>query len=559
MQKNCFVLLSAASLLLLTSCSGKLGALSADNFTVTPNPLETMAGKVPATVNGTFPEKYMKKKAVVTVTPELRYLDGQVARGEGATFQGESVQGNDQTILYQVGGRYSIKTNFDYLDCNKADMYLTFNAKIGKKSVEVPAVKVAEGIIATSELYKNTLKSAQAPIAPDAFQRINAQKQEANIKFLIQQATLRQSELKNNSVQEFVKLLEQINNDREGLKLNEVEVSAYASPDGGYDLNDKLAAQRQKNTQQYVEQQLKKAKLSDATVDAKYTAEDWEGFQELVNASNIQDKDVILRVLSMYKDPQEREQQIKNISAAFRELADGILPQLRRSRMIINYETVGRSDEQIQEQLKADASKLNVEEMLYAAALTDNANEKENIYKTTTKLYPNDARAYNNLATIEYAKGNYDAAKKFVEQAQQVSANIPEAAANLGLLALQKGDIQNAEALIAKASGANGLNEVMGNLNLAKGNYAQAEQDFKDVYSNSAALAQILNKNYASAAVTLKYIKNGDATTDYLKAILAARMGNTSDATEALRSAVAKDPNYAKYSATDLELKRITK
>ncbi len=559
MQKNCFVLLSAASLLLLTSCSGKLGALSADNFTVTPNPLETMAGKVPATVNGTFPEKYMKKKAVVTVTPELRYLDGQVARGEGATFQGESVQGNDQTILYQVGGRYSIKTNFDYLDCNKADMYLTFNAKIGKKSVEVPAVKVAEGIIATSELYKNTLKSAQAPIAPDAFQRINAQKQEANIKFLIQQATLRQSELKNNSVQEFVKLLEQINNDREGLKLNEVEVSAYASPDGGYDLNDKLAAQRQKNTQQYVEQQLKKAKLSDATVDAKYTAEDWEGFQELVNASNIQDKDVILRVLSMYKDPQERELQIKNISAAFRELADGILPQLRRSRMIINYETVGRSDEQIQEQLKADASKLNVEEMLYAAALTDNANEKENIYKTTTKLYPNDARAYNNLATIEYAKGNYDAAKKFVEQAQQVSANIPEAAANLGLLALQKGDIQNAEALIAKASGANGLNEVMGNLNLAKGNYAQAEQDFKDVYSNSAALAQILNKNYASAAVTLKYIKNADATTDYLKAILAARMGNTSDATEALRSAVAKDPNYAKYSATDLELKRITK
>ena len=559
MQKNCFVLLSAASLLLLTSCSGKLGALSADNFTVTPNPLETMAGKVPATVNGTFPEKYMKKKAVVTVTPELRYLDGQVARGEGATFQGERVQGNDQTILYQVGGRYSIKTNFDYLDCNKADMYLTFNAKIGKKSVEVPAVKVAEGIIATSELYKNTLKSAQAPIAPDAFQRINAQKQEANIKFLIQQATLRQSELKNNSVQEFVKLLEQINNDREGLKLNEVEVSAYASPDGGYDLNDKLAAQRQKNTQQYVEQQLKKAKLSDATVDAKYTAEDWEGFQELVNASNIQDKDVILRVLSMYKDPQEREQQIKNISAAFRELADGILPQLRRSRMIINYETVGRSDEQIQEQLKADASKLNVEEMLYAAALTDNANEKENIYKTTTKLYPNDARAYNNLATIEYAKGNYDAAKKFVEQAQQVSANIPEAAANLGLLALQKGDIQNAEALIAKASGANGLNEVMGNLNLAKGNYAQAEQDFKDIYSNSAALAQILNKNYASAAVTLKYIKNSDATTDYLKAILAARMGNTSDATEALRSAVAKDPNYAKYSATDLELKRITK
>ena len=559
MQKNYFVLLSAASLLLLTSCSGKLGALSADNFSVTPNPLETQAGKVPATVNGTFPEKYMKKKAVVTVTPELRYADGQVAKGQSATFQGEKVQGNNQTILYQVGGRYNIKTAFDYLDCNKADMYLTFDAKIGKKAVEVPAVKVAEGIIATSELYKNTLKGAQAAIAPDAFQRINAQKQEANIKFLIQQATLRQSELKNNSVQEFVKLLEQINNDRVGLNLKDVEVSAYASPDGGYDLNEKLAAQRQKNTQQYVEQQLKKANLTDAAVDAKYTAEDWDGFQELVKASNIQDKDVILRVLSMYKDPQEREQQIKNISSAFRELADGILPQLRRSRMIINYETVGRSDDQIKDQLKADATKLSVEELLYAAALTDDANAKEDVYKVTTEAYPNDARAYNNIATMEYAKGNLDAAKKYIEQAQKANANLPEAAANLGLIALQKGDIQTAENYIAKATGANGLAEVLGNLNLAKGNYAQAEQDFKDVYSNSAALAQILNKNYASAAVTLKYVKNPDATTEYLKAILGARMGNVNEAAEALRAAIAKDASYAKYAANDIELKKVSK
>ena len=559
MQKSNFVLLSVAGLLLLTSCGGKLGALSADNFTVTPNPLETQAGKVTATINGTFPEKYMKKKAVVTVTPELRYADGQVAKGQGATFQGEKVQGNDQTILYQVGGRYNMKTAFDYLDCNKADMYLTFDAKVGKKTVTVPAVKVAEGILATSELYKQTLKSAQAAIAPDAFQRITAQKQQANIKFLIQQATLRQSELKNNSVQEFVKLLEKINNDREGLNLKDVEVSAYASPDGGYDLNDKLAAQRQKATEQYVQQQLKKVKLADAAVDAKYTAEDWAGFQELVKASNIQDKDVILRVLSMYKDPQEREQQIKNISSAFRELADGILPQLRRSRMIINYETVGRSDEQIQQQLKADPTKLNVEELLYAATLTEDNNSKEDIYKLTTEVYPNDARAYNNIATIEFAKGNLDAAKKYVEQAQKVSAQLPEAAANLGMLALANGDLQAAENYISQATGANGLSEILGNLNLAKGNYAQAEQDFGEVYSNSAALAQILNKNYASAAVTLKYIKNPDATTDYLKAILAARMGNTSDASAALRAAIAKDASYAKYAANDLELQKVAK
>ena len=317
--------------------------------------------------------------------------------------------------------------------------------------------------------------------------------------------------------------------------------------------------QRQKNTQQYVEQQLKKANLSDATVDAKYTAEDWDGFQELVKASNIQDKDVILRVLSMYKDPQEREQQIKNISSAFRELADGILPQLRRSRMIINYETVGRSDEQIQQQLKADPKQLSVEEMLYAATLVDSKNAKEDIYKATSEVYPNDARAYNNIASMEYAAGNLDAAQKYIEQAQKANGSLPEAAANLGLIALCKGDIQRAENYIAKATGANGLAEVLGNLNLAKGNYAQAEQDFKDVYSNSAALAQILNKNYASAAVTLKYVKNPDATTDYLKSILAARMGNTSEAAEALRAAIAKDASYAKYAANDLELLKVAK
>ena len=562
MQKKNFALLSAAAIMLLTTSCSKLGALSADNFSVVPNPLETQAGQVPATINGMFPEKYMKKKAVVTVVPELRYVkNGSEVRQQGssATFQGEKVTGNDQTISYQVGGRYTMKTNFKYEDVKTADMYLTFDARIGKKQVKVPEVKVAYGILATSELYKTTLKSAQAALAPDAFQRINAQKQEASVKFLIQQANLRQSELKNNSVQEFICLLEQINKDQEGLRLNNVEVSAYASPDGGVSLNDKLAAQREKVTEKYVEQQLKKNKNLSAPIDAKYTAQDWDGFQELVKASNIQDKDVILRVLSMYKDPEEREQQIKNISSAFRELADGILPQLRRSRMIINYETIGRDDDQIQAQMNADPKQLSIEEILYCATLKSNDNEKETIYKTATQVYPNDARAYNNVATLEYAKGNLKEAQKYIEQAQKVSANLPEANANLGLIALQNGDIATAENLIAKATGANGLNEVLGNLHLAQGNYAQAEQDFKEVYSNSAALAQILNKNYASAAVTLKYVKNPDAVTDYLKAILFNRMGNADDAAQALKAAIAKDSKWATYAADDLELSKIAK
>ena len=557
MKKKCLFLLSAGVVMLFTSCS-KLGSLSADNFTVTPNPLETHAGEVPATINGHFPEKYMKKKAVVEVVPELRYSNGQTVQGNSATFQGEKVLGNDQTISYRLGGNYTMKTNFAYADDNKADMYLTFNARIGKKVVKVPEVKVAEGIIATSELYKKTLTTANAALAPDAYQRINKQKQEANIKFLIQQATLRKSELKNNSVQEFVKMLQRINADREGLNLDNVEVSAYASPDGGFSINDKLANERQKVSEQYVNQELKKIKMN-ANVDAKYTAQDWDGFQELVKTSNIQDKDVILRVLSMYKDPEEREQQIKNISSAFRELADGILPQLRRSRLTINYETIGRSDEQILQQLKDDATKLSVEEMLYGAALKENINEKEDVYKLTTEVYPNDARAFNNLATIQYARGNYDAAKQYIQKAQSVASSLPEANANLGMLALKSGDLKAAEQYIANATGANGLSEVLGNLHLAQGNYAQAEQDFGEIYSNSAALAQILNKNYASAAVTLKYIKNADATTEYLKSVLAARMGNLDDAAAALKSALAKDPSLAEYANKDLELIKVQK
>ena len=553
MNKKSIILMSAASMMLLASCS-KLGALSADNFTVTPNPLETQAGTVPATINGHFPEKYMKKKATVTVVPELRYANGVTVQGSSATFQGENVAGNGQTILYRTGGNYAMKTNFAYADCNKAEMYLTFDASIGKKKFNVPAVKVADGILATSELYKKTLVTANPALAADTYQRITKKKQEANIKFLIQQATLRKSELKNNSVQEFVKLLSQINSDHEKLALENVEVSAYASPDGGFSLNDKLAGERQKVTEQYVNQELKKLKMN-ANVDANYTAEDWDGFQQLVQASDIQDKDVILRVLSMYKDPQEREQQIRNISQAFRELADGILPQLRRARMTINYETIGRSDEQIAQQIESDPTQLNIEELLYGAAQKSSADEAEKVYQTATKIYPNDARAYNNIATIAYAKGNYDMAQEYIKKAQAVNGSLPEASANLGLLALRNGDIATAETLIAAATDANGLQEVLGNLNLAKGNYAQAEKDFGQISSNSAALAQILNKNYATAENTLKYIKNADATTDYLKAILASRLGNKADAAAALKNAITKDPSFAAYAENDLELK----
>ncbi len=553
MQKKNLLFLSAASLLLMTSCS-KLGPLSADNFTVVPNPLETQAGQVPATINGTFPEKYMKKKAVVTVTPELRYADGQVAKGQSATFQGEKVMGNDQTISYKVGGRYTMKTAFDYVpEMQKSEMYLTFDARIGKKQQKVSAVKVANGVIATSELYRKTLASENGCIAPDTFQRVNEKKQEANIKFLINQANIRKSELKNNSVKEFVEMLKKINADREGFNVQNVEIQAYASPEGGVKLNDKLAGNRKNESEKYVKNTLKRTKVN-ADIDAHYTAQDWDGFQKLVAASDLQDKEVILRVLSMYEDPQEREQQIRNMSAGFRELADGILPELRRSRLIINYETIGRSDEQIKAQYSEDASKLSADELLYSATLDEPVAKQEEIYKKTAETYPNDYRAYNNLAALALAKGDTAKAREYAQKAASLGANTPEAQANLGLLSLIDGNVQDAERAIAKSSGSESVNQAIGTLAIAKGDYAQAEKAFAKVNSNTAALAQLLNKNYDAAAKTLDRVENPNAMTDYLHAVVAARRGNKFAASSYLKEALQKDPSLKQYAENDLEL-----
>lgn len=558
MQKNLIFTISACSVLALASCS-KLGPLSADNFTVTPNPLEAHAGEVPATVSGVFPEKYMKKKVVVTVTPELRYANGGVAKGQGATFQGEKVKGNDRTISYRLGGRYTMKTGFDYVpEMMKSEMYLTFDARKGSKVYKVPAVKVADGVIATSELYKAAILKDGGCIAPDSFQRVREQKQEANIKFLVNQANLRKSELKNNSVKEFVKMLKKINADREGLNIQNVEIQAYASPEGGVSFNDKLANKRQNTSEEYVKQQLKETKVSTG-IDAHYTAQDWDGFQQLVQASNIQDKDVVLRVLSMYKDPEEREQQIRNMSAVFRELADGILPELRRSRLIINYETIGRSDEQIQEQFATDASKLSVDELLYAATLEEDINKQMAVYKKTAELYDRDYRAYNNLAALSIAKGDIATANDYLTQAMRVDAKAAEAYANKGLINLIQGDLNEAEANIAKSAGSESVGYALGALNVAKGNYVQAEKDFGDEYTNCLGLAQLLNKNYAAAITTLDKTANKDALTSYLHAIVAARQGNKFAASSYLKEAIEKNPSFKAYADNDLELSILNK
>ncbi len=544
------VVMTAASVAMLSSC-GKLGNLSADNFKVTPTPLEAVGGQVPVTINGTFPEKYMKKKAVVTVTPVLKYAGGE-AVGQSATFQGEKVEGNATTVQYKVGGTYTMKSTFAYVDpMIQSDLYARFDAKKGKKKVSIPEVKIGYGVVATSQLLGRC--NITAATAPDAYQRIIEQKQEANIKFLINQATLRSSELGSTSVKDLSKILKEINDNQEERALNAIEVSAYASPDGRYNLNERLAEKRQNVSAEYMKKELKKLKMS-ADIDTKFTAEDWDGFQELISKSNLQDKDVILRVLSMYQDPEEREQQISNMSEVYTDIKDGILPELRRARLIVKYDVIGRSDEQILAQYKADPSKLSVEELLYGAnKLVSSEAEKTQWNNTVVKQYPSDYRALNNLAQQALANGEVEKAKSYLAEAKKVSSTASEVNTNLGLIALKSGDVTAAETYLAQGSGADTFKEVMGNLNIAKGNYTQAAADLANTTSNSAALAQILAKDYAKAKTTLANIKTADATTDYLKAVLAARTGDATTLTNSLKSAIAKDATLAERAAKDLE------
>ena len=549
MIKKLYLPLVALMVLALSSC-GKMGELSSDYFTTNPEVLEAVAGKVPVTINGKFPEKYMKKNATVEVTPVIRWNGGE-AKGQPAMFQGEKVEGNGQTISYKVGGNYTMKANFDYVpEMANSELYLDFKITKGSKTYTIPSVKIADGVIATSELP--TAASSNASYAEDAYQRIIKQAQEANIMFLIQQANLRNSQLKSDEMKEFHKKVAEVNADTKNFKLNNIEVSAYASPDGGLKLNTGLAENREKNAEKYLNRQLKKAKI-EANVDAKYTAQDWEGFQELVSKSNLQDKDLILRVLSMYQDPEQRENEIKNISSVYKTLADEILPQLRRARLTANYDIIGRSDEEINEAFDTDAKVLSVEELLYAATLTNDKARQNAIFTKTTQLFPNDFRAYNNLGEMAFAAGDMAKAESFFKQAAAKNANAPEVNANLGLCELVKNNVAAAETFLGKATGANAANEALGNLYIKQGQYQRAVNAFGDAKTNSAAQAQILAKDYNKAKATLQAIQDKDAMTDYLMAIVGARTNNESLVKSSIKSAIAKDASMATKAANDRE------
>ena len=539
--------LAMAVIFALTSCSGKLKPLSTDYIKADPQPLEVVGGQVPVTINIAYPAKWFNKNAVVTITPVLRYATGETW-GTAYTYQGEKVRANNPMIRYGTGGNVTMKSSFKYKpEMKKSALYLTFDAKIKNKVVRLPDIKIADGIIATSALANAA--TANPAVGADKFQRIIKEAHNANILFLIQQAELRSNELKKNELSDWKDRIKSAN-DAPNQNVS-VEVSAYASPDGGLKLNETLAEKREANTTRYVKGELKKQKI-DIPVDANYTAQDWEGFKELVSKSNLQDKDLVLRVLSMYKDPEEREREIKNISSVFKSLADEILPQLRRSRLTANIEIIGKSDEEISRLAQADPKALNVEELLYAATLTDNDTDKEAIYTKASQQFPDDYRTWNNIGMQRFYAGDLKKAEEMFNKSNSVKPN-SEANINLGLIALTRGEKEKAQQLIGGASDVAGLGEALGILYLEQGDYAKAVSSFGAAKTNNAALAQIMTRDYSKASQTLNAVTRPDAVTDYLKAVVAARTNDTDGVINNLKAAIGKKQSLAKEAANDLE------
>lgn len=534
--------------IIATSCGKKtIPPLANSLFTTNPSPLELVGNKVPVTINGRFPAKWFEKGTTIVVTPVLKYKGGE-ALGTPYTYQGENVAGNGISVPYETGSAITMRSEFDYIPAmRKSELFLRFDFYRDRKQVVgFSDVKIADGVIATQGLA--SADTSTPAVAPDAFQRIIKETYDADIMFLIQRAELRSSELNSTNMNAWKELVKEADNNER--KRVDVEVSAYASPDGGFQLNDRLAEQRERNTTAYLNKEFKDNDIY-AEINAKYTAQDWDGFQKLVQASSLQDKDIVLRVLSMYPDPETREREIKNISVVYSDLAETILPKLRRSRLMANVEVIGKTDEELTKLAQSnDYSDLTVEELLYAANL--DGVSKERIYTFITQKYPNDYRGWNNLGAYYYQNGQSSRALQAFNKAAEISSRAPEANMNLALVSLADGNTAKAEQLLGSASGASSLGETMGLMYIQKGDYNRAVQSFGNTVSNNAALAQILTKNYSKAQQVLDAVPNKDATTYYLAAIVAARTNSTSGVAGNLKSAIQKGASPTEI-ANDIE------
>jgi Flp pilus assembly protein TadD len=543
---------------LISGCAGLTKMrdnASTVEYTVKPNPLESHAGLVKVAGDVKFPEKYFNKKAVVVATPVLKYEYGEVVY-PSTTLQGEKVEGNNKVIPY-AGGSYSYIGTIPYKpELAKSELFINYSARIKEgEPIEFGSVKIADGVIATPNLVMVDPKTV---MMADNFKRIIPESYTADIHYVINKADVRKSELKAEDVVAFEKKIIAAKADS-NKQIKGAKISAYASPDGSLELNEKLSAGRETSAEKYFKKALKDNKITEAEANEfltkMTTPEDWEGFKTEVEKSSIQDKELILRVLSMYSDPVVREKEIKNITKAYTELAEVVLPKLRRSMMSVDVDAVGKSDEDLLKLGLKDPKSLGLEEILYAATLTNSLKEKEDIYKAAAEGFPTCIRAKNNLGHVYLEQGKIDKAKTAFEEAKAIQDNAT-VKANLGAVALAQGDLITAEELLTSAMSAGDAPSYnLGIIKIKQGDYAAAVNYFGNKPSFNAALAQMLNGSNDKAIATLNQL--GDVKEGwvyYLKAIAYARGGVADGVVTNLRQAISLDPSIKAYALKDAEL-----
>ncbi|MEZ3550073.1 MAG: hypothetical protein K1W02_05000 [Muribaculaceae bacterium] len=551
MNSKVLYLALGVALLGTTSCSKKLGEFQSNYFNTTPTPLETVGQNVPATITGNIPAKFMVKNAKVTATPVLEYAGGST-QGTPVTIQGENVRANGQVVSYNNGGTVQIPFNTAYKpEMAESNLYLDFQVDQKGKIYALPRVKVGDGIIATSTLA--SAATVTPAIAKDKFQRVINEKYTADIRFLINQAKIRNNQI---TAADYVDLNQQLLNANEAAnkEIAGVNIASYASPDGTLAFNTELAEKREKVTTKFMENQLKKDKITEfGELTSSFTPEDWEGFQELVSKSNIQDKDLILGVLSMYKDPEQREKEIRNLSSVFNELADQILPQLRYSKIQASINVIGKSDEEMIKLFNTDPSKLTEDEILYVATLTNDNTRKMEVYNKASQIYPKSYRAINNLGVTKYVAGDYAAAKADFEKAKRLDPSSKEVDMNLGLIQLLNGNYSKANELLGAAAGVPEAGDALGVYYLTQGEVAKANNAFGNAKTNNAALGKILAKDYSAAQSILSSVATPNAMTYYLAAIIGARTNNESAVLSNLRKSISMDSNMLQMAKKNLE------
>ncbi len=540
----------------MTGCSGlnkmKKNAGSIE-YEVTPKVLETHAGLVNVTIKGVYPEKYFDKKTTLTATPVLTYSGGETPFEKVQVLQGESVQANNQVITYS-GGNFTYTASVPYKDAMKvSELMLRVRATRGTKSLDFDPVKLADGVIATSTLVQ---KEGRPVMSGDKFVRILPEMQAADIHYVINRADIRSSELKAGDIIALKDYIKAVTTDP-SRKFKTTTISSYASPDGPQSLNQKLSGNRGSAADKLIKKEFEKIEAAKTYgfFDARTTAEDWEGFKAEVEKSSIADKELILRVLSMYADPDVREKEIKNMAEAYEDLKTEVLPKLRRSQMLVTVDKVGRSDEQILAQAMSNPRVLSLEEMLYAATLTKEANDQLKFYQAAAEANPKEFRAWNNLGYTLMVLGRTDEAITAFERAKAIDNN-DVVKSNLGYTALVKGDLTKAEEYFNSMTAASNESKWgLGAISMTNGEYDRAVNYFGTEPSFNNALAQLLkgDANRAKAILdSMEPSKNG--VSSYLKAVVGARLDDRNYMLAGLREAVAANADWKAYAKTDLEL-----